>query len=942
MALIRDIIDMHFGSNFDYTTNYEQVHREILAYLSGEYAHDPTAAKEFFGPMFSDWTAFEQAYQEFDAALKQRGQATHFGPNTVGAAESAFPRRTKTSQFRTNTVENTPMFTEADRAMLNSDLFQYDVVSERQSMAEARQRLEMDFDGEVRDLPGKVYFDGTDVDTAMGIAERFAAEAADAGPGSPEAERFAQWVKSTQERVTDAGHALQALSKYTRTAEGAVVKAQQVVDKVRKDIEKTRPNQAKKLAESMELSPAEMMDIYSFHKKAMEYPEGSYERAMWCAKADKIVGNKIPKTFKDQFITFLMDSMLGSFRTLITRNAGGNLMFAIPETIKQYPAAGLDALVSLATGTRTRTAPSAEKLAAYLNGLKTGAREALTDYREGVSTQSGNYIPDVEEGARMNAKAFSDGTFIGRLANEADRLVGAMLAMGDRPFFQAAYNQRMVELNQIKEMSKLGGKVDGQVLNEANFDALAPVLAKMDALEATFQNKGIMPEAFRALKTGVDKVGEAMTGVRIAGQAVMPFTNTTGNLLTRNLEYTPFGAAKNAVKTAIELHQGTFDQRRFVDETARNIVGSALFFAAGALLKAGFITGDLDDDKDKRAAQYAVGMQPNAIKIGDSYYSYDWIPVMGPSLSAGAAFAKAWEEDDNPMLAGAGAAFGSALKTSALQGLTRMMGGQNLADSVADTMLGITSQAVPSIVRQVANATDQYQRQTYDPDPVKDQMNYVAASIPGLRQLLPVKTETSGRPVEQNQGRGTAAKLFENLISPGKLTTQREDPVYDEAFRLSEAIDSDLKNVAFPRVAEKTYEGVDGKRKFTAEEYSAYSQKLGEMQYSAAEALIKSPLYKSLPDEVKAGVLQDIYGQAAAAAKKDVLGDKYSVAQSYQKALEAMDHGIPLEKYNLVAAIDDADGNGGVSKKEYENALKRVSLTASERSYLLALRFPKK
>ena len=68
--------------------------------------------------------------------------------------------------------------------------------------------------------------------------------------------------------------------------------------------------------------------------------------------------------------------------------------------------------------------------------------------------------------------------------------------------------------------------------------------------------------------------------------------------------------------------------------------------------KAGFITGDLDDDKDKRAAQYAVGMQPNAIKIGDSYYSYDWIPVLGPSLSAGAAFAKAWEDEDNPLLSG--------------------------------------------------------------------------------------------------------------------------------------------------------------------------------------------------------------------------------------------------------------------------------------------------
>ena len=181
---------------------------------------------------------------------RRTGQAASFGPNTVGAAESAFPRRTRTSQFRTNTVENTPMFTEAEKNTgflnnMDSD-FTYDVVSERQSLYEAAQRVAMDYEGEKAELPGKTIFDGTDTDTAMLILERMTQEARRTGDYS----EVKSWMKMIQERGTEAGQRIQAFAKYSRTPEGTLVKAERYVQNAFEKWARENPNLAKAMDEA--------------------------------------------------------------------------------------------------------------------------------------------------------------------------------------------------------------------------------------------------------------------------------------------------------------------------------------------------------------------------------------------------------------------------------------------------------------------------------------------------------------------------------------------------------------------------------------------------------------------------------------------------------------------------------------------------------------------
>ena len=1000
-----------------------------------------------------------------------------FGKNTVGSAESAFPRVQEVSKVRANTIENSPMFTQAEKELLNPTDFQYDVISEKQSLAEAKQRLEVDFAGEVADLPNKSGFNGTDTDTAMGILETYLQEARKTGDYS----KVKEWSKMVQQKGTEGGQLVQAFAKYSRTPEGAVVKGQQVVNSVEREIKKANPrkietvdsetkaivdtieqaepdaamemaesfisntplgknirkaaneigidldkiirqskgdkdaalqsitdylikesgvtgNDANRLASDIyskyteilkqktdaklksmfrEVTPkgqkstyqkvielinmgaydrenirdiikqkngipvlesSDVSNITHLMEQSQGLPEGSYDRRLLEARAAQIIANKIPPTFRDKLISGLMDSMLGNFRTLISRNAGGNLLFAIPESIKEVPAAIIDKAVSFKTGERTRTLPSISKAKSYGEGLKKGLTEQVADYKNKVSTAPSGIANDID----INRRVFEN-----NVANELDRLVKTGLAMGDRPFYEATYAKRMTELKKIRDMGKLGKE-----FKNGDFDQIADMLAKVDALEATFQNKGLIVSGFNEIKKGLGHISKASLGVDILGQSTMPFVKTPANIFERSLEYSPLGIAKNVLKTGEEVATGTFDQRRFSDETARNLIGIGLASVANSLLKNGIITGSLDKDKDVRAAQYQAGMQPYSVKFGDNYYAYDWVPVVGPALAAGADYAQAAKHEEgtvNRIAAGAKAAIKTSAGMSAMQGTQRLMGGYDLASGLFDTVAGGTGQFVPSLVRQTASVGDQYARETYDPNPLIKQGKTLMNSVPGLRQTLPVKIDTSGNPVLQNQGRGLASKAFENYINPGKYTQLQSSKVSDELMRLYR--DNGYKT-QFLQTAPKNFEYVTGSGEskksetinLTSNEYVSYQKRMGEKSASLMTDILNSYWYKNASDYQKTQALTKINAYSNALAKRDLLksrGLPYQLDSEFSKIEQAEKNGVDFSKYYSIKQNADSNGNGSISKDELITTLNENDLSWAQKAYIYMLQNPK-
>lgn len=620
--------------------------------------------------------------------------------------------------------------------------------------------------------------------------------------------------------------------------------------------DKYRAKVAEKLFGKVELTDAEIKKIYDLMKQASELRKddpGSREANVLEQRANQIIASKFPKTFGRKLITVLMDNMLGNIRTLLTRNAGGNLVFGLIETLGSHNVgAAVDALVGLATGERRLGFTGPQYFKEYGKGFAKGARDAILDFRDDVRTPRSGETLDVKDQIR----AFSSSVM-----QMVDRFVQTGLDLGDRPFYEANYAARMQELTKLRDKNKLGKDF------MENFDVLAPAEARWFALESVFQSKTEASEGFSMLKDGIGKLVQGMTGISLAGQFSIPFPRTPGGILQRTAEYLPgVGTIKNVIQTGKELKRGEFNQSRFSMESGRNIVG--LLTAGGALAAAasGLITGGGGDDKE---ILKEAGWQEYSVKIGDTYFSYEWFPILGPLLGAAADYVEARRQhSENPLLKSVGTGLETVAKMSALQGLNRTFGGYGgMVRGLADTMLSGTGQFVPSLLRQFASATDEYERETYSPNAFVQQWNRIKSGVPGLRQTLPVRIDLYGKPQKKSQGRGFLSRAFENLISPSYISETQSDIVTDELMRLRETGNS----VSFSAIPKKVDIDGDGyNESLTTEEYIRYGQTRGQALADIIESLANSEAYAKLRDDQKAEVIEKAEEQANALARYEL------------------------------------------------------------------------
>jgi len=676
------------------------------------------------------------------------------------------------------------------------------------------------------------------------------------------------------------------------------------------------------------LEPEDVKQILDYMEQAAKLPENSRERLILEAKAVQVVRNKKPVGLKDKFITTLYDNMLGNFRTLISRNAGGNLMFAIPETIREVPTAMIDKGVSLVTGERTRTMPSLKKLKAYGQGFAKGFSDQISDYKLRVDTPTSGNVVDFDG---KPTKVFKN-----KIMDELDRLVKTGLSLGDRPFYEANYAKRLAELEEIKNMGKLGKEFVGK-----DFDEIASMLAKADALEATFQSKGIISEGLEKIKQGLGNLSKGYFGVDLLSQTTLPFTRTFGDLAERAIEYSPLGIGLNTVKTIGEVAGGNFNQRRFVDEAGRNLLGLGFVAAAYAGVKSGNIVGSLSKDKDERAAQYQAGMKPYSVKIGDTWHTYDWVPGIGAAVAATADATQSKQNNETlpSTLGNLLKATGNSLveQQPVAQGLKSLVGYGDIASGVGNTILSGTGQLVPSFVRQAANTLDPITRETYDPNPLKQQLNYLKSGVPGLRQTLPQKVDTTGEGVLQNQGRGLASRAMENMLIPQLISQVTSDPVRNELLRINKETGETKQ---FLKSADKTLT-VDGEKyHLDTGTYIQYQTLLGQKTNSIVSDMIQSAYYKLLSDEEKAEAIYSAQVYANALAKRDILnamGVDYEPDSKYLKQEALEQAGVPYVKQWEIYSTADADGNNSISQSEWVNALANSNLTDVQRAYIFQI-----
>lgn len=293
------------------------------------------------------------------------------------------------------------------------------------------------------------------------------------------------------------------------------------------------------------------------------------------------------------------------------------------------------------------------------------------------------------------------------------------------------------------------------------------------------------------------------------------------------------------------------------DEALAKIAfGSMLAGGAFALARSGIITGSRGTSSEERGREPS-GERPLSIKIGDKWYGYDRVPVIGGILGLVADGSKIYDkmgdsdEGKQSVLQAVATAFAlNATSLPIMKGLSDVVDAVQHADRYGQHYLeSLMANLVPlsQMSKQVAEANDDYARQVYS---VWDAMQ---RNVPGARNKLEPARNVAGEPVP------TPNRLW--FGAPIQVSEETKDPVLRELARLKVSISDIPRSVEFNNgVKDKEL----GRHVYTPEERDRYAAQSGDTFMQVMKPVVESPGWADIPDAEK----RLIFHNAVTAAHK--------------------------------------------------------------------------
>ena len=363
---------------------------------------------------------------------------------------------TKTSKAYTNTGRRGGGWTEDEYDKYTDEsMFQYFDKSEKASVDEANIMRSSEGRNAFKNrVMSKERLTGAEIDGLMMEWRELTAEAraleAQGKDASAVTKEGIKIFRKIQSQSSDNAQALQALQKWSRnTPEGMLAEAENVVNGKTEKEKGPLQKELEKFGKSRKKFQFTDDFVAEFLKDAEELQAltpNSYAARRKMAELGRKVNRQIPSSIGEKLTTYLMDNMLGNFRTLITRNAGGNVGLNALEQLAQRPlAAGIDSLVARKTGQRTQAGLSREGLADYIQGFAKGIADEADDVRTGLHTaRTGENT--LGRAISANRHVFREGGIMDRF----DSLVKNGLSIDDRPFYEAVYKQTLGDYNRLR------------------------------------------------------------------------------------------------------------------------------------------------------------------------------------------------------------------------------------------------------------------------------------------------------------------------------------------------------------------------------------------------------------------------------------------------------------------------------------------------------------
>lgn len=439
---------------------------------------------------------------------------------------------------------------------MNPEKYTYDVETEKQSMSRAKERLAQDYDGTKAELENGVWRSGEDLDAAMGVLASELAEARRTG----NYDEAVEWAHLIQEQGTGAGQFIHAFAKYTRSPEGVLVRAAEILDKAGVDAV-TRDNLLDQIADfTKTLSAIETGDKNSLIQLILDQAEQRntkvskitlrnlglmkfeylYDAAL--NQMDQIAKDYVKPSVGKKISTYQTISHLLNLRTgnrNITSNQVFDLVGSASNNVSMLP----DVILGLVSGRRMvgfqKSWASKAKRSGALAGLRRSWIEASLDIAPDAANSRDKYGT-----ARRTWKM--TGNKGAQAMSTLEKAMGFELNVTDE-FHKGSVTAETLE--------SLASAVErGDITQEE-----AETWAREEALYRSFQDDTWLGRQLGNIKNLFNTVGVGNSGKKLGGldikefglgDLVQKYTQVPGALITRALEFSPTGYLKAIYNTA--------------------------------------------------------------------------------------------------------------------------------------------------------------------------------------------------------------------------------------------------------------------------------------------------------------------------------------------------------------------------------------------------------
>lgn len=601
------------------------------------------------------------------------------------------------------------------------------------------------------------------------------------------------------------------------TAHGRAIQAASLYDKLTPEgIQRYAASQLNKV--KMQLKPDDAKRISELAKKVQAMPAGE-AKAMAQQRLMEEVQDLIPTPVVQKLVTLWKAGLLTGLKTT-GRNVTSNMINSVSEVVKDVPATVTDMISSMFTGKRTKTLT----LRGVGSGLKEGTQKGIKLIRTGFDER--------KQMGKLDTNRVNWGkSKIGQVAKAYTETIFRALGAQDQPFYYAALKRSLYDQAGAAAINagKSGNKafIENLVNNPTEQMIKTSVL---DAERAVFQNKTALGSAINKAKTNFKKVSSF--GGAIA-DFIVPFTGVPSSVASQVINYTPVGLGKTIIEN---IGKGKFDQRAFSEGIGRGLTGTAVMAIGSTLMAKGLMTLDLPKSEKERQQWELEGKKPFSVLVGGKWRT---IGSLGPQASV--LLQGGYLQQGGP-----GQAVLGGLKQQKEQ--TFLKGISSAADAIDNPQgyakgyaQSVARGIVPTIVGDYAAATDPLQRET------NTVTETIKSRIPGQRDDLLPKRNAFGEQMPNEQG------FVGSMIDIFNSTKAKSSTIINELRRLQDAGVS-----VTPTKIDKS-QTISGKKiDLTYELQDALESKAGPIIKRQWEQVISSPQYKTLSDDNKSKILQNL------------------------------------------------------------------------------------